>query len=90
MIYTCERCGEAFERLKKRGGYFFCSQKCANQHAIKLTRELIEPFALQGSTITFTKTQLKVDKATVRRALLQFGLFRTWSQQRYKKCAVAV
>lgn len=87
MIYTCERCHEAFEREKKPGGYRFCSQKCANQHAIKLGREELLPFAEIGALTKYIAKRLEVSRCTVRRALIEHGLYRLWASRRYLKCA---
>jgi hypothetical protein len=87
MIYTCERCLEAFEREKKPGGYRFCSQKCANQHALKLGRDELLPFAEIGALNSYMASRLEVSRCTIRRALIMHGLHRLWASRRYRKCA---
>lgn len=87
MIYTCERCHIAFEHEKKPGGYRFCSQKCANQHAIKLARDELLPYAEIGALNQYMARRLEVSRCTVRRALIEHGLYRLWASRRYLKCA---
>lgn len=87
MIYTCERCDEAFEREKKPGGYRFCSQKCANQHAIKLGREELVLYVEIGALNAYMAKRLEVSRCTVRRALIEHGLYRLWASRRYRKCS---
>lgn len=87
MIYTCERCHIVFEHEKKPGGYRFCSQKCANQHAIKLGREELLPFAEIGALNQYMAKRLEVSPCTIRRALLTHGLYRLWASRRYRKCS---
>lgn len=86
MIYTCERCGKAFEREKKRGGYLFCSQKCANCHVLKLGREELLVYAELGALNQYIAKRLGVSRCTIRRALVKHDLYRLWSSRRYKKC----
>lgn len=87
VTYTCEKCLEAFERAHKRGGYRFCSQKCANQHALKLGREELLPFAEIGALNAYMAKRLEVSRCTIRRALMQHGLYQLWTSHRYLKCA---
>ena len=87
MIYTCEKCYDVFEREKKPGGYRFCSQKCANQHAFKLGREELLPFAEIGALNWYMAKRLEVSRCTVRRALIEHGLYQLWASRRYLKCA---
>lgn len=85
MIYTCERCYEPFEREKK--GYRFCSQKCANQHALKLGRDELLPYAEIGALNAYMAKRLEVSRCTIRRALIEHDLYRLWASRRYRKCA---
>lgn len=87
VIYTCERCHKAFEHDKKPGGYRFCSQTCANQHAVKLGREELLPYAEMGALNHYMARRLEVSPCTVRRALIAHGLYRLWTSRRYFKCA---
>jgi hypothetical protein len=87
VTYTCEKCHEAFERAEKKGGYRFCSQKCANQHALKLGREELLPFAEIGALNGYMAKRLEVSRCTVRRALIEHDLYRLWASRRYLKCA---
>lgn len=87
MIYTCEKCFEAFEREKKLGGYRFCSQTCANKHALKLGREELLPLAEIGALNHYMAKRLEVSRSTVRRALIEHGLYQLWASRRYRKCA---
>jgi hypothetical protein len=87
MFYTCERCHEVFEHDKKPGGYRFCSQKCANQHAIKLGREELVPWAEIGARMGYMAKRLEVSPCTLRRALITHGLYKLWASRRYRKCA---
>lgn len=87
MIYTCERCHIAFEHEKKPGGYRFCSQKCANQHAIKLGRDELVPWAEIGARMGYMAKRLEVSPCTLRRALITHGLYKLWASRRYRKCA---
>lgn len=87
VTYTCERCYEAFDREKKPGGYRFCSQHCANQHAIKLGRDELLPYAEIGALNHYMAKRLEVSPCTVRRALIAHGLYRLWASRRYLKCA---
>jgi hypothetical protein len=90
MIYTCERCHIVFEHEKKPGGYRFCSQKCANQHAIKLGREELVPWAEIGARMGYMAKRLEVSPCTLRRALITHGLYRLWASRRYRKCSSPV
>lgn len=87
VTYTCERCFEAFERERKKGGYRFCSQSCANHHALKLGREELLPFAEIGALNSYMAKRLEVSRCTVRRALMEHGLYKLWASRRYRKCA---
>jgi hypothetical protein len=87
MIYTCERCHIVFEHEKKPGGYRFCGQKCANQHALKLGREELVPWAELGARMGYMAKRLEVSPCTLRRALIAHGLYRLWASRRYLKCA---
>lgn len=87
VVYTCERCHKAFEHEKKPGGYRFCSQTCANQHAVKLGREELLPYAEMGALNHYMARRLEVSPCTVRRALIAHGLYRLWTSRRYQKCA---
>lgn len=87
MIYTCERCHIVFEHDKKPGGYRFCTQKCANQHALKLSREELVPWAELGARMGYMAKRLEVSPCTLRRALIAHGLYRLWATRRYRKCA---
>lgn len=87
VTYTCERCFEPFERAPKKGGYRFCSQKCANHHALKLGREELLPFAEIGALNAYMAKRLEVSRCTVRRALMEHGLYKLWASRRYRKCA---
>lgn len=86
MIYTCERCHVVFEHDKKPGGYRFCTQKCANQHAIKLGREELVPWAEIGARMGYMAKRLEVSPCTLRRALIKHGLYKLWASRRYIKC----
>lgn len=86
MIYTCERCKHSFERPAKRKGYRYCSQKCANQHALKLGREELVPWAEIGARMGYMAKRLEVSPCTLRRALIAHGLYRLWASRRYLKC----
>lgn len=86
MIYTCQRCHIAFEHEKKPGGYRFCTQKCANQHALKLGREELVPWAELGARMGYMAKRLEVSPCTLRRALIAHGLYRLWASRRYLKC----
>ena len=86
MIYTCERCHIAFEHEKKPGGYRFCSQKCANSHALKLGRDELLPYAEIGALNQYMAKRLEVSRCTVRRALITHGLYSLWASRRYLKC----
>lgn len=87
VTYTCERCHLAFEHEKKPGGYRFCSQKCANQHALKLSRDELVPYAEIGALTGYMAKRLEVSRCTIRRALVEHGLYRLWYSRRFKKCA---
>lgn len=87
LTYTCERCYEPFDREKKPGGYRFCSQKCANQHALKLGRDELLPYAEIGALNGYMAKRLEVSRCTVRRALIEHGLYHLWASRRYRKCA---
>lgn len=87
VTYTCDRCHEAFERPPKKGGYRFCSQKCANKHAVKLAREELLQFAEIGALNGYIAKRLEVSRCTIRRALIEHGLYKLWASRRYRKCA---
>lgn len=87
MIYTCQRCTKEFERQKKKAGYRFCSQKCANRRPIKLTAATLQPFVERGERAKEIAYSLAVTKATVRRAMVELGLQTIWASRRFKKCA---
>lgn len=87
VTYTCERCDTVFERGKKRGGYRFCSQNCANHHALKLGRDELLPFAEIGALTKYMAKRLEVSRCTIRRALIQHGLYQLWYSHRYRECA---
>lgn len=87
VTYSCEKCFEPFERAAKKGGYRFCSQKCANQHALKLGREELLPLAEIGALNSHMAKVLEVSRCTVRRALMEHGLYKLWASRRYVKCA---
>ena len=87
VTYSCERCHEPFDREKKPGGYRFCGQKCANQHAVKLGREELLPYAEIGALNHYMAKRLEVSPCTIRRALMAHGLYRLWTSRRYRKCA---
>lgn len=87
VTYTCERCFEPFERGPKKGGYRFCSQNCANQHALKLGRDELLPFAEIGALNGYMAKRLEVSRCTIRRALIEHGLYKLWASHRYLKCA---
>lgn len=84
--YTCERCQSTFEREGKKP-YRFCSQLCSNHHAIKLTAKQLQPYAEKGLRSGYIAAQLKVSSTTLRRAMLEHGLYRLWASRRYLKCA---
>jgi hypothetical protein len=87
MIYTCQRCSVEFKRAKKKKGYRYCSQKCANLRKIKLTLRQLKPYAEKGLRATYIATQLKVSSGALHRAMVHHGLHRLWATRRYKKCA---
>lgn len=87
VVYTCEKCFAVFQRETKPGGYRFCSHQCANQHANKLGREELLPFAEIGARAGYMAKRLEVSARTIRNALIKHDLFRLWSSRRYKKCA---
>lgn len=87
MIYTCQRCATTFEREKKKKGYRYCSQKCANLRKIKLTLRQLKPYAEKGLRATYIAMQLKVSSGALHRAMVHYGLHRLWAARRYKKCA---
>lgn len=87
VTYTCEKCFTAFERESKPAGYRFCSHRCANQHALKLGREELLPFAEIGARCGYMAKRLEVSERTIRSALIKHELYRLWSSRRYKKCA---
>lgn len=86
MIYTCQRCSITFERAKKKKGYRYCSQKCANLRKIKLTLRQLKPYAEKGLRATYIAMQLKVSSGALHRAMVYYGLHRLWATRRYKKC----
>lgn len=88
VAYTCEKCFAVFQRPTKPGGYRFCSHQCANQHAFKLGREELLPFAEIGARAGYMAKRLEVSQRTLRNALVKHDLFRLWSSRRYKKCAM--
>lgn len=87
VTYICEKCFKPFVRATKPGGYRFCGHNCANQHALKLGREELLPFAEIGARAGYMAKRLEVSARTVRNALIKHELFRLWSSRRYKKCA---
>ena len=87
MIYTCQRCDASFERTKKKKGYRYCSQKCANLRKIKLTLRQLKPYAEKGLRATYIAMQLKVSSGALHRAMVHYGLHRLWATRRFKKCA---
>lgn len=87
VTYTCERCDDPFDRAPKKGGYRFCSQTCANHHALKLGREELLPFAEIGALNGYIAKRLEVSRWTVRSALIKHGLYRLWYSHRYRECA---
>lgn len=86
--HVCERCQAQFQRPGRKA-MRFCSQKCANQHALKLTAEKLKPYAEAGTPVWSGCIDLKVSAKTYREALITFGLHRQWAMRRFKKCAVA-
>jgi hypothetical protein len=87
VTYTCEKCFQPFERASKPGGYRFCSHHCANQHAFKLGRGELLPYAEIGAKVGYIAKRLEVNPRTVREALFRHDLYRLWYSRRYKKCA---
>lgn len=87
VTYTCEKCFQPFERASKPGGYRFCSHSCANQHAFKLGRGELLPYAEIGAKVGYIAKRLEVNPRTVREALIRHGLRGLWASRRYKKCA---
>src|SRR5690606_12575984 len=87
VVYTCEKCFQPFERAPKPGGFRFCSHHCANQHAYKVGRGELLPFAEIGARIGYMAKRLEVTPRTIREALIRHSLFRLWYSRRYKKCA---
>jgi hypothetical protein len=87
VTYTCEKCFQPFERASKPGGYRFCSHHCANQHAFKLGRGELLPYAEIGAKVGYIAKRLEVNPRTVREALIRHGLRGLWASRRYKKCA---
>lgn len=87
VVYTCEKCFKPFERASKPGGYRFCSHHCANQHAFKIGRGELLPYAEIGAKVGYIAKRLEVNPRTVREALIRHGLRGLWASRRYKKCA---
>ena len=87
VTYSCEKCFKPFRRPTKPGGYRFCSHRCANQHAFKLGRDELLPFAEIGARVGYMAKRLEVTPRTLREALVRHGLQRLWYSRRYKKCA---
>lgn len=86
--HICERCETQFQRPGQRK-YRFCSQMCANQHALKLTADQLKPYAEAGTPNGIACMELQVSPRTFRDALISYGLYRGWATRRFKKCAVA-
>lgn len=89
VTYTCERCEQQFDRRPKKKGYRYCSPKCANASHIKVTAEMLLPYAARGARIKVIAGDLGVGYHTIKCALRTHGLHRRWSLRRFKKCAVA-
>lgn len=87
--YTCERCTQQFYRRKKKTDYRFCSPKCANASHIKVTAEMLLPYAARGARIKVIAGALGVEPHAICRALRRYDLHRLWSLRRFKKCAEA-
>ena len=87
MIYTCQRCTKEFERAKKKKGYRYCSQKCANLRKIKITLRQLRPYAEKGLRAGYIAIQLNVSSGALHRAMVHYGLHRLWATRRFKKCA---
>ena len=87
VTYTCEKCFKPFTRASKPAGYRFCSHHCANQHAYKLGRDELLPFAEIGARVGYMAKRLEVSPRTIRMALIKHDLRHLWSSRRYKKCA---
>lgn len=86
LTHTCQRCGKQFMREYNRA-YKYCSLTCRARRPSKLDVWAVARVARQGLPIAQMRAEFNVSHSTMRRALRAYGLYRTWSQHRYLKCA---
>lgn len=82
----CERCSVEFTPKDKKKGHRYCSCYCANVNRVKVTPASLRPFAEIGAHIKVIAHKLGVAYASVRCALIRYGLYALWKQNRFKKC----
>lgn len=86
FAYTCERCHKTFER-KAGHKYQFCSQSCASQRERKIGKADLAEAIKSGGTAQSLAKRFGVGVIALRETLRAYGLYQTWSKNRYRKCA---
>lgn len=82
-------CGRDFEPLEQSQGRF-CSLQCVGLSRRRdIQPELLAPFVEAGTAMIRIAADLKVTRGFVRDVMQRRGMYRTWCERRYKKCAVA-
>lgn len=79
--HACEHCGApAAER--------FCSPRCwglAHRRVIDPT--VLAPYIERGVPLLRIAAEMNLDRGFLRAAMIRQGLYKNWTQRRYKKCA---
>jgi hypothetical protein len=81
---ACETCGRELSKRCKR----FCSKQCrgkSDRKPIDLGR--LRTLVSMGATGESMAQQLGTSSCKVRRDLRRLGIYRYWTQRRYKKAA---
>jgi hypothetical protein len=87
--YVCAYCNGSFERRRGKR-HRFCSAPCANAGAIKITAEMLAPYAESGTPRVKVAAELKINLSAFAVAMRRYGLYRLWCERRYAKCSSQV
>jgi hypothetical protein len=89
VAMNCEHCGVVFEVGPSSAGRF-CRPECWGLFQREsIVDELLIPHVEAGTPMIKIAADLKVTRGFVRDVMVRQGLYRNWTERRYKKCSVA-